>query len=264
MLIERTSDDVAAHAKAMLAFKLVSLYAYKHPPDFQDDGRFFGLDPDKVGLTTRFGLHDAMFLVGLHKPGSSVMAGAVWIFPEPLDNRFTRALVIYGMREFTEDAFRATVNSTKFMSTFVHEFIHLLDFTRTDNRIIKPYASNNEAELGDSPEYYNDHAELNAFFHTFAMNWLGCLHDINENPDDAGDLLSIYYITGEFEPDLRRLIYQSRQSRKFFTMLTPARRKSVMRRLYRLHAEIVRQAAKETKNGRHTADRLSKPAARIA
>jgi hypothetical protein len=232
LLIERTSDDIIAHRKAMTAFRLVSQYAYKHPPDFQDDGRFYGLDPDKVGLSSRFGMSRTIILVGLRKVNSQIMAGAVWNFTEPLENRFTRAMAIYGMREFTDDEFRRTVNSTAFMSTFVHEFIHLLDMARTNNKIDKPYDSKNK------PQYYNDPAELNAFFHTFADNWLDCLHNIDESPESAADLLSLYAITGDFKIDLAKLIRQSGQSQEFFDILTKDRRKSVLARLYRLHKEI--------------------------
>src|ERR1700757_4491056 len=88
LLTERTTDDLAAHEKAMEAYHLVSDYVNKGPgPDFNFDisdyGKFYGLDPLLVRFD-RLGYAHVVVLIGLRNPRAAVMAGGVWRFVEAL------------------------------------------------------------------------------------------------------------------------------------------------------------------------------------
>ena len=239
ILNERSTDDLSAHAKAREAYHLLSSYVYNSlGPDFHLDinkkGEFYGLDPHLLGFD-RLGLAKVIVLVGLYDPKSLVMAGAVWNFDNKLLlDRFNKAIVVYGMHKFTEKEFRSTVNSVAFLTTFSHEFIHVLDYKRTNDRIQgKDYDPHT-----DRKAYYNDPAELNAYFHTFADNWLGLLKDIKTTPEDMNDYTGLYGFTGDFSTDLKNIISNSLQSQIFFKHLTQKNRKSIIGRLYQLHHEI--------------------------
>jgi hypothetical protein len=240
ILIERTSDDLSAQARATAAFHLFANYVYQgaHAPHFTIDikgrGEFYGFDCQQIGFDSEF--DDMVILIGLRNKRSVVMAGATWHLPMyPLNGKYRRAICMNALREFKASEISQAVNSTAFISTFEHEFIHILDSARTNNKIM---GTKSRPDGTSKAAYYNDPAEFNAFFHTFCSAWLACLTATQQNPETGRDLADIYDITGDFSADLTALMQKDSHSRDFFKHLSLPRRRAIIRRLYLLHKEL--------------------------
>lgn len=217
---------------------MLSTYIYDgHGPEYEIEigsrGDFYGFDPRNIKFDTEFGLDDLIILIGMVNKKSRVMAGGIWVFDEPILGRFKHAIVIHSMREFTEEEMRKSVVSTSFVTTFEHEFIHVLDNRRTNNKI------GNSPDPHDQTAYYNDDGEFNAFYHTVAQTWLWTLKGVLQEPEYAKDYIDLANMTGDFSSDLKRLMNATDQGSTFFKRLTPRNHKRIIGRLYQLHREIM-------------------------
>lgn len=234
---ETAEQDSQATARASDAYRCVAKAVGSNDffeVELHDGRQFYGFDPVKIGLADVPA--DLLILVGLRTSNHSVLNGALWtIDGSPWMDKYRLVLVVHGMREFTVAALQSCVHSTGFMETFKHEFIHVLDQQRTQGRI----TARKPIDPHDRQAYFNDPAEFNAYFHQFADSWLDCLQNAQQHPDDADDYKGLYGITGDFKADLKALIDRSPYSKKYFATLDGPRRKSILRRLYRLHNAII-------------------------
>lgn len=237
ILHEAIDDDVSAQQQAFAAYRIVAKAVAANnfiEIELPEERHFYGLEPSKIGLLNV--PPELLIMIGVKTSQLSVLNGAIWVIDgNPWMGKYSSVLVVHGLREFTEDELKKCVNSTNFVETFQHEFIHVLDNDRTQGKIIArgPIDSTNRHV------YLNDPAEFNAYYHQFADNWLSCLGDIQKNPEDADDLKSLYNISGNFQTDLKKLINRSPYSKKFFETLNETRRKSIMKRLFRLYQELM-------------------------
>lgn len=240
-IFEFVNHDLTAHETAVAAFQRLANHVYdgkEHDFDLEISGRgeFYVIRPETVSL----GFDDVCIMLGLRRPHTSIIEGGVMKFDTPLDGKYNFAIVMYCMRSLSVGEMKASVNSTLFMSTFEHEYVHVLDIKRTNNAIIPKRSDDAMERPLNRSQYYNDPAEFNAFFHTFGSNWLSILKSIKQSPDDAEDMKSLYDITGDFKKDLSTLMNASEQSRAFFKYLSERNRKRITQRLYLLYQEIVR------------------------
>jgi len=246
-IFEFVQDDLSAHEKATAAFQRLGNHVYDSKVGYDFDleisgrGEFYAIKPETVKL----GFDDVCILLGLRKKHTQVMEGGIMEFNTPLDGKYNFAIVVYCMRSLSIDEMKSSVNSTGFMSTFEHEYVHVLDIKRTNSAITaRNYGGDRPGTNDDVPlnrsQYYNDPAEFNAYFHTFGGDWLTILNSIKNSPDDAEDMKSLYGITGDFKKDLARLIAASEQSQAFFKYLSERNRKRIVQRLYQVYQEIVK------------------------
>ncbi len=236
---ERVVDEVSAQKRAYDAYKQVTKAVSANnfiEIELSDGNRnFYGLEPNKIGLIDV--PPNWIIMIGLKTSNKSVFDGAIWkINDGRWMGKYTRVLVVYALDKYNVDSLKKCVNTTSFLETFMHEFIHLIDDQRTQGRI---NAREPEDPKTNRSGYLNDPAEFNAYFHQFAHNWLNCLAETQEHPEDLADLMDLYGISGNFEIDLKKLVNQSHYSKVFFKTLDETRRKSILRRLYRLYQEIL-------------------------
>lgn len=241
MIYEDVSDDLEAHKKAIEAYHMLSDYANTRKTigsyEIQiGDKHYYGIDPKDLGYDKKFGITNTLIMFGLLNPKSIVLAGAIMVFDELIENRFKYGLVMHSMKEFTEDALRKSIHSTAFMGTFEHEFVHVLDNART-NDFFSDKSSG--ADSTNDKKYFNHNAEFNAYYHNFVSNWLYLLRDIQENPQNTKDMLELYDITGDFQKDLLSMMRQSSQSIKFFRNLNQRNRKRIIARMYQVYKAIM-------------------------
>jgi hypothetical protein len=189
-------------------------------------GQFFIYRSEDVGLA-----EPMLILIGLRKPNAIGISGMVVRFKTPFVGH-ERGIMIHGMRTFTEDAMRSTVNSTDFITVFEHEYIHMLDNNRTGDAIKAPDSSN-------AKEYFNDPGEFNARYHDMAKSMLAVIQAAKDEPQNVQDYVDIYGITGDWKRDLSATLTVDRHARRFVENLTPERRRALLKRLYRLHQTMM-------------------------
>jgi hypothetical protein len=149
---------------------------------------------------------------------------------------YETAIAIFCMQEFSMEQLRSSVTSVGFMQTFEHEYLHVLDNQRTDNRII---ARARNDPTNNRAGYYNDPAEFNAYYHDIAKDMMLVIDAATKKPEDAKDYFDLYGFTGDWKSDLSRLLMKNVYTRSFVKHLTPERRKALLRRLYRLYQEML-------------------------
>lgn len=232
-IFESADDEVALHQQVHDAYRRVTDYIALRRPHYTIElsgyGDFF------VYLTRNIGLSaDMLLMFGLRLPNTLGMSGRIMDFGQLIFD-CQRGLIIQGMREFTEKDMRSTVNSTEFIGVFEHEYLHVLDDMRTNGKIDTGRPSDAE----NREQYFNSPAEFNAYFHDIAKPMLDALIAIAKEPEHADDILDLYQITGDFNKDVRRMMTATPLIRRFVIWLTPARRKALMKRLYRLYQQAL-------------------------
>jgi hypothetical protein len=230
---ESASDDVAMHREVRRVYQLISQYIYKkNEPDYDlelgKQGEFYVYSSRSMGID-----RDFLLLIGLRKPNTVGVSGALMTFSEGVLG-FHRGIAVYGMRQMTMDDLYSTVNSTSFLEVFEHEYLHLLDVDRTNGRITAKNSPNTR-----TADYYNDPAEFNAFYHDLAKPMLDAIRNINDEPQYAQDILDLHDITGDYDHDIAHMMTANLHTRRFTASLTPERRRSLLRRLYNLHQQLM-------------------------
>lgn len=185
---------------------------------------------EDLGLDLEF-----LLMLGVRKSMTIGMSGMVMDFGQDVFG-YRKGLAIYCMQNFSIDEMRRTVNSVGFMQTIEHEFLHMLDNARTQDRIV---ARGEIDTRNNKAGYYNDPAEFNAYYHDIAKDMMAVIAAAQANPEEAKDYLDLYGFTGEWQADLRRLVSKNVYTQSFVQHLTPERRKALLKRLYRLHQQMM-------------------------
>ena len=237
-ITESASLDVTMHRQVSDACRTVMDYIYRgNEPyaevTFGDMGEFY------VFLSRTMGLEDDFLLaIGVRNPHAIGMSGALSNFSRSVFG-YDRGIFIHGMRRFTTEDMRATINSTSFIEVFQHEFLHLLDIHRTSGRI----TARNRIDAHNHAQYYNDPAEFNAYLHDAARPMLDVIQAAKTTPHDARDYMSLFGLSGDPRDDIAQLLTRNMLLRRFVKSLTPNRRRSLLRRLYLLHQRMTEVVA---------------------
>lgn len=249
-IFESPQTDQDAHAMAVAAYRQVvdAIGTQKSDFDVEDTSNgagFVGYKPETVGFD-QFGFPNICLLLGLRKGHGSEMGGSVSNFDgQPIDGRYDKAMVVYGLREVSDKGARDMTQTTAFRVTFLHEFVHMLDSLRSNEMIF----GRGRIDAVQEPEkYFNDPAEFNAFSHEIAQPLLDMAREIKQSSDiSRQDILDIYGFTGDFHTDIMELMKQSGLYKRFLTNLRPERRKALLRRLYKLHSDIMKDLPSPSK-----------------
>lgn len=242
-IFETILTDVEAARLASRAAITVSQRIYDgaksdHLIEISDHGDFLLYGLDKLGLASIIPeLSDCCLLFGKKQANTVGSSGGVYKFEEPILG-YNSAIAFWGIREITDKAVASFVNSTEFITIFKHEFIHVLDGIRSDEK-----SKSHPAE--DQTRYYNSDAELNAYFHDIASPLTGIIDEIAKGYGSASELADLYDISGDFKRDLKRMLGTDMATRRFVSYLTYENRRKIIRRLARLHGEVVRLLAQE-------------------
>lgn len=235
-IFESTDQELTMNRQVRYASRIVLNWIHRGlPPYHQIELSGYG---DYYVYRSRedFGLdHDFLLLLGVRKSMAVGISGMVMDFGQDVFG-YQTGLAIYCMQQFNIDEMRKTVNSVGFMHVFEHEYLHMLDNARTQNRIV--------ARVGSDPRtnksgYYNDPAEFNAYYHDIAKDMMAVIEAAQTNPEDAKDYLDLFGFTGHWQTDLKRLLTKDVYAQSFVQHLTPERRKALIRRLYRLHHQMI-------------------------
>ena len=234
-LLESPTDETAMYQQVHQASTTVIQAIYRgsrpfHEVELGSYGDFYAYrSREDLGLDKAF-----LLMIGLRRAKTLGMSGMVLNLGQSVFG-YERGMAIYCMSEFTVENMRATVNSVGFMKTFEHEYLHLLDNERTQDRIV-PKSVDTRA---DPAGYYNSPAEFNAYYHDMAKNLLAVITAAKANPQEAQDYFDLYGFSGDWKADLSRLLTQDQYTKKFVSLLTPERRKALLRRLYRLYEQML-------------------------
>lgn len=239
-LTESVDQDVAMADASRRAAMVVSHSIYNgaaKPLIMADiDGADFLLyDPADCGLD---GYEDVALLFGLEKPGSHDMSGDACNLDGVVMGRFRRAIIIHGLDHVTAEDVRSLVNSTEFLQLFHHEFMHIQDYIRSNDGILK---GGSKFSQGDKA-YYNDPAEFNAYFHEVADRLTHMISEMKGvTSQERKELFDLFNLTGNFSKDIARLTKGTNaHTQKFLQWLTEDRRRALIKRLYKLHQEMMR------------------------
>jgi hypothetical protein len=245
-------DDVTVHAQAERACRLVASYVRGGGgPSFEvalgERGAFYAVEPHACGLDREFGLRDLVVLVGTRRDGGAPGRCRAFVqFPEPLRG-YGRAIVVRCMRAHTEGEFRLAVGGGagddkdgSFARIFRHGFVHALDHGRAPG--LRPRRGGlRGAGDGHGAAALGDAGEFIARYHDLAGGWLGLLARLRSGAEDAGVLADLHGFSGDFRRDLRNLLAAAdADGRAFVEALPPRRRRALLRRLYKRHAEAAR------------------------
>jgi hypothetical protein len=164
------------------------------------------------------------------------------------------AVVIAALGE-TVSKIMNTLSVDRTAAIFRHEFIHVMDFKRYKGRVFdRPGRNGPQYEPNDPEEhkqaererYYNSAEELNAFFHNLAEPLLNQHRFVNDDPEAAEffdplpDNFTDYLakVTGRLMGETKR----------FWQHLTPANKRKLTTRLYRLFQDY-KNATATTRGG---------------
>lgn len=244
ILLDSVTTEMSMQRQARQAANVVIQHVYHgHQPyqgiEIVDDDRSLSGDFYVYRSKEDLGLHlDFLLLIGVRQPNTVGMSGAVAGLGQDVFG-YETAIAIYCMQQFGMDQLRRSVNSVGFMQTFEHEYLHLLDNQRTDNRIIGKDVDPKDDRAG----YYNDPAEFNAYYHDIAKDMMAVIDAAAEKPEDAKDYFDLYGFTGDWKSDLSHLLMKNVYTQSFVKHLTPERRKALLRRLYRLYQTLLETLA---------------------
>lgn len=243
-LREAPSDDIAAARSVRgLAVRIAAALYHGAEPDAEitlaGQGTFYLFDHDTLGLDDD--LHDVAFMFTLRNKAAVGVSGAYATFrdgegrPITLLGRYRRGVILYGLRQMSEDALQAFAGSVDFLRVIQHELVHLRDSARTRWLTVRP-----PLDATDRATYYNDPAEFNAYYHEVVAN----LTDMaTARPDELADHADLHGFTGDFKRDLVALLHGDRSTRAFLQWLTDDRRKALLRRVYKLHQHVAERMA---------------------
>jgi len=230
-LLESPADETAAYQQVRRAASTVMQHVYHggqpfHEVELESFGDFYAYrSREDFGLESSF-----LLMIGLRRQSTQAMSGMVVDFGQSVFG-YQKGMLIYCMSQFTVENMRTVVNTVGFMKVFEHEFLHMLDNTRTADRIVSPTDPQN-----DPAGYYNSPSEYNAYYHDIAKNLLAV---IAANPQDARDTFDLYGFSGDWKTDLSGLLTHDHYVQRFVASLHPERRKALLRRLYRLYQQML-------------------------
>lgn len=243
ILLDSVTTEMAMQRQARRAANVIIKHVYDgHQPHRHVEIGGEGLTGDfyvyrskeDLGLDLGF-----LLLIGVRQHETVGMSGMVVGFGEDVLG-YETGIAIFCMQRFSMEQLRSSVNSVGFMQTFEHEYLHLLDNQRTDNRII---GGNRTDPKDNRAAYYNDPAEFNAYYHDIAKDMMAVIDAAAEKPEDAKDYFDLYGFTGDWKSDLSRLLMKNVYTQSFVKHLTPERRKALLRRLYRLYQTLLEMLA---------------------
>ena len=228
--------DIDMSRRASKAASIVTHAIYDGVPmdhfiELEGHGEFFVWSAVSLGLAKEFPeMASVCVLLGKKNPKAVGLSGACYFFKPPLFD-FKQGIVIECLSEMKKSKVIPAVCSTSFLNVIDHEFLHLLDGFRNPKIL-----SGTRYKNGSENSYYNDPAEFNAYFHDLVNMLVGVI----EGGKDAKDYAELYGFTGDFLQDFKSMTNQDIYTRKFVKSLTPARRKALLKRVYRLHQEAKR------------------------
>lgn len=125
------------------------------------------------------------------------------------------------------------ITNKKLHLILVHEIIHLLDHARNPEMLKPGY-------VNDGPKYYNSPIEYNAFFHMLADKLLTFI-DVSRKHGASKARAEALGISLDFDETLANILRQyGIHERKFIDSLRVKTRRSLYKRVYKLHQEAVR------------------------
>jgi hypothetical protein len=205
----------------------------EHEVELGKYGDFFLYNPKALGLTKDYPeLSDLAVMIGKPQKNAIGNSGAVMNFGETILGKYSHAIIIYCVRELTEEGVRKWTNSTSFLEIFAHEFMHVLDNKRTNNAIIPRGGSK---AFSDQNAYYNSASEFNAYYHDIVASLTSF---IRSNPDDLVDMADLYNFSGDFRKDLPNLLQRNMYTQSFVKWLRDDRRKALLKRIYKLYDHV--------------------------
>jgi hypothetical protein len=235
LLLDSATTEVSMYQQAREACHKVTHYVYDgHEPEREVNWRdkdFYVYHSHNMGIE-----QDFLIWIGPRQEHTVGMSGMYANFSKPIFGS-NRVIIIWGMRgrPNTLQELRATVNSTNFLTVFEHEFLHLLDADRTKNGIMK----RTYPDASDHDRYYNDPAEFNAYYHDIAKDMMAVIDAAAKSPEDAKDYMELFGMTGNWQDDIPRMLTHDLATQRFVKSLRPERRRALMRRLYRLHQQMI-------------------------
>jgi hypothetical protein len=246
---EDVAQEISSATKAMNAFQVFGNHVLNADPStfrtaIFDGQRWFMFDATPPGISTVVNVPNLLILIGKKNPRARGMSGGAQTGRITLGERsYTSILYMECLTEMDPTQVSRCVNSVEFMKIFRHEVVHLIDSRRTSGRI---FSTSGYDAFTDKTSYYNDPAELNGYFHTIGDPFLTVYTEIDDWPlEEITDFLSIYNMTGQFEEDIKILISSlDRPEKEFFKHLTERNKRSIMKRLYRVHEAIRDKIAK--------------------
>lgn len=234
-LFETTDNEAEMHSHVRDLTSKVMHHIYNggqpyHPIELGNYGDFFVYrSVEDIGLDDRF-----LLLIGLKQREAIGMSGMIMGFGRDIFG-YDRGIVVYCMNEFTLKNMYTMVNTTGFMEVIEHEFVHMLDNDRTQGGMIKrPYV-----DAKHKSQYYNDPAEFNAYFFDIAKPMLAVIRAAKQEPQDAKDYMALYGLTGDWRDDLAGVLSRNLPAQHFVKHLRKDRRRSLIKRLYRLHQQML-------------------------
>lgn len=131
---------------------------------------------------------------------------------------------------------RDVVHDRNIHQVLKHEFAHYIDSKRFDFDETK-YVPYDE----DATEYYNTPVEFNAYYHIAVDRLMTCLHQMTRTPTRCQHFADIFGIAADFQTTMERVINKpaSPYVQSFLKTLNDRNRRSYLKRVYRLHQEIL-------------------------
>ena len=233
LLLDSATTEVSMYQQARQACHKVTHWVYDgHEPDREVNWRgkdFYVYHSHEMGIEQNF-----LIWIGPHQENTIGLSGMMVTFHEPVFGA-DRAIIVWGMRGNTLAQLRSTVLSTEFMKVFEHEFLHLLDADRTNSRI----TARGLVDPRNHDQYYNDPAEFNAYYHDIAKGMLAVIDTAAKEPEDAREYMELFGMTGDWKKDIAGMLTKDLAVQRFTKSLRPERRRALMRRLYRLHQQMI-------------------------
>lgn len=233
-LIESPTDDVTAYTEAWNIYKKLYSYFYeggKTNIEVETNNRtYYGIEATAIGCK----VDDLVFCFGTKRSGKD---SARYIqYNEPVLMGYDK-IIFFDALPTLDDAYVSTFLG-KSNDMIIHELIHYIDSKRN---AIQPKSYELDDGTIDNDKYYNDPSEFNAFFTNIAERYLDFLRVTIDDPKYRKDYAVLYGISEDFTSNLKTFMTDSRNAhiRRFIKHLTSDRRKALIRRLYKLHEEVI-------------------------
>lgn len=245
-IMESVEDDVSIEKMAHDACHMFTSYVYEHKKsDFEVEfgnndklSSYLCFKPETIGYDKEFGIDDLLVCIGKKNPRARGFSGMYAKFGKIVLGRYRHAIIIDCLDTLSDENLQRSVNSTRFIPVFKHEFVHALDGLRTKEKIF----GKGEPNPREREQYYNSDSEFNAYYHNVADSILRIISEIRDHQysaEEARELADFFDITEDFAQTLKKLMRHDTHMVEFFKWLTDDRRKSLLRRLYKAHKVLV-------------------------
>lgn len=238
---EDVQMDVDMHSMATKAAQMVMEYVSRggaiHYHFIVGEDEYFAIKPEAIGWDKEFGIDHCLMMYTLSDPRShNGLSGSYVRFKTPLDNHYTCGIVYECLPQLDYTLIPKYTYTTMFLEAVSHEFIHLMDDVRSNNKIFPA-----DQDASKKREYYNGAAEFNAYFHGVASTLLHFIKDAKSlTTEEIRDVAEIYGIDRDFKATLRNLLSSTVHVRDFIKWLEVGNRKRLIARLYKLHQEVIK------------------------